>query len=75
MATARRRCGRFTNINLLRSSGRDLALFRDASFDPVYAVDTFRTFCYQAATLQNVTCATVLEVLRPRGTLLVLNYS
>jgi len=75
LATARLRCGRFTNIALLQSSGRDLALFRDASFDLVYAVDTFPYLVLSGGDIAERHMRDIARVLRPRGTLLVLNYS
>jgi len=67
-----RRC---TNIALLRSSGRDLALFRDASFDLVYAVDTFPYLVLSGGDFAERHMRDIARVLRPLGTLLVLNYS
>jgi ubiquinone/menaquinone biosynthesis C-methylase UbiE len=75
LATARQRCGRLTNIDLLRSSGRDLALFRDASFDLVYAIDTFPYLVLSGGDIAERHLRDIARVLRPRGTLLVLNYS
>ena len=66
---------RFTNIALLRSSGRDLALFRDASFDLVYAVDTFPYLVLSGGDFAERHMRDIARVLRPLGTLLVLNYS
>jgi SAM-dependent methyltransferase len=60
---------------LLRSSGRDLALFKDASFDLVYAVDTFPYLVLSGRDLAERHMSDAARVLRPGGTLLVLNYS
>ncbi len=66
---------RFTNIALLRSSGRDLTLFRDPSFDLVHAVDTFPYLVLSGGDFAERHMRDIARVLRPRGTLLVLNYS
>jgi SAM-dependent methyltransferase len=67
LATARRRCGGCKNINLLRSSGRDLALFRDASFDLVYVVDTFPYLVLSGGHLAERHVRNCDRVLRPTG--------
>ena len=41
LTEARRRCTGFSNLLLVRSSGRDLKMFADGSFDLVLAVDSF----------------------------------
>ncbi len=75
LATARRRCGGFPNIHLVRTGGRDLAAFRDAAFDLVYAVDTFPYLVLSGADLAKNHVCEAARVLRPGGVLLVLNYS
>jgi len=72
---ARGRCAGLANVYLVRTSGRDLAAFADASFDLVYSVDTFP---YIVAAGHDLACRHVCEsqrVLRPGGLLLILNFS
>jgi SAM-dependent methyltransferase len=75
LATARQRCGRFPNIHLLQTSGHDLALFRDAAFDLIYAIDTFPYVVLSGRSVAERHMNDFARVLRPGGALLVLNYS
>jgi 2-polyprenyl-3-methyl-5-hydroxy-6-metoxy-1,4-benzoquinol methylase len=72
---ARRRCGDLANVAFEQCGGRDLAKFRDRSFDLVLAVDSF-PYLYAAdpeiITRHLEDCA---RVLRPNGTLVILNFS
>jgi ubiquinone/menaquinone biosynthesis C-methylase UbiE len=63
-------CG---NIAVLRTSGRDLAMFANAQFDLVCAVDAFPYLVMSG--LAEIHLQEAARVLRPQGKLLVLNYS
>jgi ubiquinone/menaquinone biosynthesis C-methylase UbiE len=72
---ARRRCGDLANVAFEQCGGRDLAKFRDRSFDLVLAVDSF-PYLYAAdpdiITRHLQDCA---RVLRPNGSVVILNFS
>jgi SAM-dependent methyltransferase len=70
---AQARCGRFANVMIVRSCGRDLAAFADARFDLVLASDVFPYIHDAGLVWRNV--AEVARVLIPGGTLVVLNFS
>jgi SAM-dependent methyltransferase len=72
---AKRRCRGLANINFQECNGRDLAAFDDRSFDLILAIDSFP--CMFAADPEIAVrhirdCA---RLLRPDGTLLILNFS
>jgi ubiquinone/menaquinone biosynthesis C-methylase UbiE len=71
---ARRRCVGFAAA-FARSSGRDLTAFRDASFDLVYAIDTFPYLVQLGGSIAATHISEAARVLRPGGRLLILNYS
>jgi len=73
LGLARRRCHGAENTLLVRSSGRDLALFADTSFDLALAVDVFPYLVQSGLAATHVREAA--RVLAPGGTLLLLNYS
>jgi SAM-dependent methyltransferase len=74
-ATARERTAAQSNVAVLRTSGRDLSALRDASFDLVLAVDSFPYLVAGGAELAAGHVAEAHRVLRPRGVLLILNFS
>ena len=72
---ARARCGALPNVRLEVSPGRDLASFGAASFDLVLAVDTFPYLVQSALRLAETHVAEAARVLRPGGSLVILNFS
>ena len=75
VAAARERCGGLANVTLLTSTGRDLSLFADASFDLVVAVDSFPYIVQSGAALAETHVREAARVLRPGGRMLILNFS
>jgi SAM-dependent methyltransferase len=75
IATARERCAGLANVRLEVSSGRDLAGLGGASFDLVLAADVFPYLVQAGAELAARHIAEAGRVLRPGGTLAILNYS
>ena len=72
---AERRCEALPNVFLAKSSGQDLSMFADRTFDLVYAVDTFPYLVQSGAELVERHFHEVRRVLRPGGHFIVLNYS
>jgi SAM-dependent methyltransferase len=72
---ARRRCRGLANVSFAPCTGRDLAGFRDESFDLVLAVDSFPYLfaADPAVAAQHVQDAA--RVLRPGGMLAILNFT
>jgi SAM-dependent methyltransferase len=70
---ARARCAACSNALFVLSSGLDLAMFADAQFDGIYAVDCFPYM------VQSGLAARYLQesarIVRPGGWVLILNYS
>lgn len=75
IAAARRRCAGLSNVVLAPCSGRDLSAFADESFDLVYAVDSFPYLFAAGATVVAQHFREARRVLRPRGDLVILNFS
>jgi SAM-dependent methyltransferase len=73
LAEAKQRCALLPNLFLLRGSGRDLALFRDRSFDLVLAVDSF-PYLYLSG-LSETLFGEAVRVLAGSGAIAILNYS
>ena len=73
---ARTRCAGLPNVRLLETSGRNLADFRDGSFDLVLAVDSF-PYLYQAGSTAFAAAwvREIARVLRPDSHALLLNLS
>jgi predicted TPR repeat methyltransferase len=72
---ARERCGGFENVTLEVSSGRDIAGLADASVDLVLAADVFPYLVQAGGDLAARHVAEAARVLKPGGTLAILNYS
>ena len=75
IAEARRRCAGLHNVRLDVGTGEGLAGYADASADLVLAVDVFPYLVLQGQDLVGIHVAEAARVLRPGGSLLVLNYS
>jgi ubiquinone/menaquinone biosynthesis C-methylase UbiE len=75
IATARRRCAGLQNATFLQSSGRDLAAFRDGSFDLLLAVDSFPYLVQSGMALVERHVAEAARVLKVVGDLVILNFS
>jgi len=72
---AGRRCGNLKSALVMQTSGRDLSMFADSTFDAVLAIDSYP---YIVAAGRESTEAHVREaarVLRSRGWLAILNFS
>lgn len=76
VAAARRRCARIANVRLLETSGRDLNMFANCSFDSVIAIDLI-PYLYEVGDRPFVLAQLeeVARVLRPGGDLLILELS
>jgi SAM-dependent methyltransferase len=72
---ARQHCAGLANVRLLPCSGRDLAPFAAGSFDLVLAADAFPYLVQSGAALAERHVHEAARVLRPGGTLLILNFS
>lgn len=75
IAKARARCASLPNVCFEQSSGRDLAPFGDAAFDLVLAVDSFPYIVQGGMDLAERQIHEAARVLRPGGSLLILNFS
>jgi ubiquinone/menaquinone biosynthesis C-methylase UbiE len=73
--TARRRTAHLPNVEIRPTAGRDLAGFRDRSFGLVLAVDAFPYIVQSGMALAQTMVQEAARVLRPRGALVILNFS
>jgi SAM-dependent methyltransferase len=75
LETARQRCAGLANVEFIETSGRDLALFDDGSFDAVLAIDAM-PYVYRAGPpLATTHFDEVARVLRAGGDFVILNLS
>ena len=72
---ARRRCSGLPNVHFTKGTGRDLREYADESLDVAIAVDTFPYLVRSGSELVSAHFAEMRRVLRPRGDLVILNYS
>jgi SAM-dependent methyltransferase len=75
IAAARDRCSGLANVTLLESSGHDLALFDDDSFDAVLAVDSFPYLYQSGMALVAAHFKEAWRVLRRDGDFVILEFS
>lgn len=72
---ARQRCAGYANVFLHECPGRDLAMFAPASFDFVYAVDSFPYLYQSGMPLLETHFNEVRRVLKSGGDFLILEFS
>jgi len=72
---AKERCAGLSNVDFRHSSGKDLSLFDDASFDVVLAVDSFPYLVLSGKALVESHTREAARVLRENGRLVILNFS
>jgi SAM-dependent methyltransferase len=72
---ARRRCAALSNVQFHQSSGRDLSLFADGSFDLVLAVDCMPYVAQAGMGLVERHVAEAARVLKSGGGLLIINFT
>jgi SAM-dependent methyltransferase len=72
---AERRCEALPNVFLSLTSGHDLSLFGDATFDLVYAVDSFPYLVEAGPALVARHFAEAWRVLKPGGSFVIFNFS
>jgi SAM-dependent methyltransferase len=72
---AKHRCGRFSNVLIVQSCGRDLATFCNSSFDVVLAADVFPYIRHAGVDLVEIMLRETARVLRPGGALILFNFS
>jgi SAM-dependent methyltransferase len=72
---AERRCEALPNVFLARTSGQDLSLFADATFDLVYAVNSFPYIVQSGPALVARHFEESRRVLKPGGELVIVNFS
>ena len=75
IAVARRRCAGLGNVTLATCSGFDLQPLANASFDVVFAIDSFPYLVQSGMALVDAHFAEVARVLRCGGDFLLLNFS
>lgn len=72
---AQRRCAGLANVEIRRSSGRDLAGIADGAVDTILAADSFPYLVLAGPALVRRHVEEAARVLRPGGHLLILNHS
>lgn len=73
--TARRRCASYSNITVIKGSGRGLEALQNEVFDVAIAVDSFPYIRQSGYPLAERFFAESARVLKPGGQLVILNYS
>ena len=73
LAEARRRCTGLRNLLLVRTSGRDLKMFADGSFDLALAVDSF-PYLHLSGIAEPI-FSEVARLIAPGGDLAILNFT
>ncbi len=69
------RCRDLQSAVLMRTSGRDLSMFADSTFDAVLAIDSFPYIVAAGHELAEAHVREAARVLRAQGWLVILNYS
>jgi SAM-dependent methyltransferase len=72
---ARRRCGAYSNVTVIKGNGRGLAELKNEVFDVAIAVDSFPYLRQSGYPLVERFFAESARVLKPGGQLVILNYS
>ena len=72
---ARRRCAPYPNVKVIKGDGLGLGELEDATFDVAIAVDSFPYLRQSGYALVERFFAESTRVLKPRGQLMILNYS
>jgi SAM-dependent methyltransferase len=72
---AQRRCAGLNNVTVIKGDGHGLTGLADASFDVAIAVDSFPYLRQSGYALVERFVADAARVLKPRGELVILNYS
>lgn len=75
LAAARRRAGHLAPAAFVQTAGRDLAMFADAAFDLVFAIDAMPYVVAGGPALVDATFAEMRRAVRPGGDMLVINHS
>ncbi|MGQ7792345.1 class I SAM-dependent methyltransferase [Faunimonas sp. B44] len=75
IGAARHACAGLPNVTLEITDGRDLAICPDGAFDLVLALDSFPYLVLAGGALAERHVEEAARVLRPGGTLAILNYS
>lgn len=72
---ALRRCSPFSNVHLVKTTGRDLEAYAADFFDAAISVDTFPYLQQSGAALVERFFSETERVLKPRGDFVILNFS
>lgn len=72
---ARRKCAGFPNVLFAKTSGRDLAMFADGTFDLVLAVDSFPYIVLAGGDVAGALIHEARRVLKTGGALVAFNYA